>query len=70
MAKKDSTWLGRIFNSKQGAAAAIHNPDLECDIQKTGGFQPNQTDFNRPSNEMAARIRTVKSNASKRRIIR
>lgn len=65
--KKDGNWLGRMFGSQSPNSNTIHNPVLACDIKKAGGFQPNQTDFNRPSPVEAAKIKVVKT-AGKRGI--
>lgn len=76
--QQGGSWLGRMFTAEKGASDAksssARNPNLECDIQKSG-FQPNTTDFNRPSAEEVAQMKAadssaVRGDASQRRRIR
>lgn len=61
--QQGGSWLGRMFTDKAGDAKSVRNPNLECDIQKSG-FQPNTTDFNRPSAEEVAQMKAQQKASS------
>ena len=61
-AQQGGSWLGRMFTDKASGDAKKHDPNLECDIAKSG-FQPNTSDFNRPSAEEAAQMKKHASSA-------
>lgn len=58
--KEGASWLGRMFTADKAGEQAERNPNLECDIQKSG-FRPHQTDFNRPSVEEVAQMKAAAS---------